>query len=226
MRTALPLLSSVFAAVFAAVLAPLLLGSCSSPPKPPSVDESLKRPANTATAVDLQACKGELHSKRLALDDKTRLAELSKQQANDLALSLALLQKAVMPKPVSNDLANVVFTVHFAFGSTALKMAAPEAAQLIEHARGAALVMLRGRTDGTADRPAESRIARDRTAAVRDYLLQSGVEATRIRSTWQPTGDHAADNDSKHGQSLNRRVEIELYHWAPQMAALSGQVQP
>jgi hypothetical protein len=34
----------------------LLLGACSSPPRPPTVDESLRRPANAQTAVELQVC--------------------------------------------------------------------------------------------------------------------------------------------------------------------------
>ncbi len=75
--------------------------------------------------------------------------------------------------------------------------------------------MLRGRTDGQTDTLAESRIARDRANAVRDYLVAVGVDAARIRATHQPTGDPVADNVSRSGQALNRRVEIEIYRVAP-----------
>ena len=34
----------------------LVLGSCGSPPKPPTVDETTRRPAYSAIAVDLQVC--------------------------------------------------------------------------------------------------------------------------------------------------------------------------
>ena len=67
-------------------------------------------------------------------------------------------------------------------------------AALVEEARLAPLVVLKGRTDGTTDTSAESRIARERAAAVRDYLVEAGVDASRIRATYQPAGDHAADN--------------------------------
>ena len=43
----------------------LVLSSCSSPPKPPTVDESSKRPANSAMAVELQVCKNDLQNTRI-----------------------------------------------------------------------------------------------------------------------------------------------------------------
>ena len=81
--------------------------------------------------------------------------------------------------------------------------------------RQSPLVVLRGRTDGTTDSPIESRIARERAAAVRDYLAAAGVDPTRIRATYQPAGDHAADNTAATGRAANRRVEVEVYRTAP-----------
>ncbi|MCY1383969.1 hypothetical protein D9M69_721500 [compost metagenome] len=53
---------------------------------------------------------------------------------------------------------------------------------------------------------------------MRDYLIVAGVEATRIRTTHQPSGDHLADNSSQRGRNLNRRVEIEVYRVPPASA--------
>ena len=50
---------------------------------------------------------------------------------------------------------------------------------------------------------------------MRDYLVAAGVDPARIRATYQPVGDHVADNGSDSGRSLNRRVEIELYRALP-----------
>ncbi len=86
---------------------------------------------------------------------------------------------------------------------------------LIGDARAAPLVLLRGRTDGSTDSPIESRIARERAEAVREYLIGAGVDPARIRATYQPAGDRAADNTSATGRSLNRRVEIEVYRALP-----------
>ena len=86
---------------------------------------------------------------------------------------------------------------------------------MIDEAKAAPLVLLRGRTDGDADTPAEARIARQRAEAVKAYLVAAGVDPFRIRSTYQPAGDHAAANASVAGRALNRRVEIEVYRAIP-----------
>jgi outer membrane protein OmpA-like peptidoglycan-associated protein len=200
----------------------LTLGSCSSPPKPPTVDESLKRPANVAVAVELQVCKSDLQNTRILASETTRLADSASQYANDMATRLALQQQALAGRPTATataDRPNAVYTVLFAFGSAQVAVAEPGAVQLVEQARTSALVMLRGRTDGATEAPSESRIARDRAAAVRAYLVQAGVEPGRIRTTWQPVGDHSADNGTPGGRDLNRRVEIELYRVPPQAMA-------
>ena len=61
----------------------LLLGSCGSPPKPPTVDESLKRPANSAMAVDLQVCKSELQNTRILANESSRLAEIGRASCRE-----------------------------------------------------------------------------------------------------------------------------------------------
>ena len=52
-----------------------LLSACSSPPKPPTVDESQKRPANAQPAVELQVCKNDLQNTRIQAVESDRLAE-------------------------------------------------------------------------------------------------------------------------------------------------------
>lgn len=203
MRSALPLIPLLLA-----------LGSCGSPPKPPTVDESTKRPANSAMAVELQVCKSDLQNTRIVANESSRLAETaaaSLERVSARQQAMAAMSAAVPTTVPSNS----VFTIRFDFGSARLDVPADTASALIENARAAPLVLLRGRTDGAADSAAESRIARERAAAVRDYLVAAGVDATRIRATYQPAGDHAADNSSPSGRGLNRRVEIEVYRVMP-----------
>ncbi|WP_457325895.1 OmpA family protein [Roseateles sp. P5_E11] len=192
----------------------MLLASCTSPPKPPTVDESLKRPANSATVVELQGCKHELQNARLLAIESERLAEnnaatLSRLAAHQQALvDLQRFQEA-------RGQANSVFTIRFGHGSTRVDIPAHQATPLIDEARAAPLIALRGRTDGAAETPAESRIARERAAAVRDFLISAGVDPAHIRSTYQPVGDHMADNAEASGRAMNRRVEIEIYRALP-----------
>jgi len=192
----------------------LALASCSSPPKPPTVDETQKRPVNSQMAVELQVCKNDLQNTRLMATESGRVAETTAATLANLAARQQIL--AAMQGPAGQQpKANSVFTVRFDFGSTRVVIPTDVAATLVEDAKASPLVMLRGRTDGTSDAPAESRIARDRAAAVRDYLLAAGVDPARIRATYQPAGDHVADNASAGGRGLNRRVEIEMYRALP-----------
>ena len=190
----------------------LALASCSSPPKPPTVDESQKRPVNSQMAVELQVCRNDLQNTRILATESSRLAETTAATLATMAARQQIL--AAMQAPTSQQ-ANTVFTVRFEFGSTRVAIPPDVTASLVEDARASPLVLLRGRTDGTSDAPAESRIARERAAAVRDYLVAAGVDPARIRATYQPAGDHVADNASAGGRGLNRRVEIELYRALP-----------
>ena len=192
----------------------LLLAACSSPPKPPTVDESQRRPVNSQTAVELQVCRNDLHNTRLLATESGRLAESTATTLANLAARQQILAAMQVPANAQAQ-ANSVFTVRFAFGSAQVAIPAGAAAALVADAKTAPLILLRGRTDGAADTPAESRIARDRAAAVRDYLVAAGVDPARIRATWQPVGDPVADNGSATGRGLNRRVEIELYRVLP-----------
>lgn len=213
MRLAMPLASWL-----------VLLASCSSPPRPPTVDESQRRPVNTQMTVELQVCKNDLHNTRLLANESGRLAETTASTLANLAARQQIL--AAMQAPASPQLlANSMFTVRFAFGSAHVAIPVDAAAALIADAKTSPLVLLRGRTDGAIETPAESRVARDRAAAVRDFLVSAGVDPTRIRATYQPAGDHVADNSSDSGRGLNRRVEIELYRALPVGSSSLGSPQ-
>lgn len=210
----------------------LILAACSSPPKPPAVDESRKRPVNSQMAVELQVCRNDLQNTRILATESGRLADTTAATLAHMAARQQVLAAIAEPAAPSAR-ANSIHTVHFGFGSTRVVVPQDMAAALIADAKAAPLVLLRGRTDGSSDAAAESRIARDRAAAVRDYLVAAGVDAARIRATYQPAGDHAADNNAAAGRALNRRVEIEVYRAAPvsvgttaSMAGAPTPVQP
>lgn len=210
----------------------LVLAACSSPPKPPTVDESRKRPVNSQMAVELQICRNDLQNTRILATESGRLADTTAATLAHMAARQQVLA-AMTEQAAPSIQANSIHTVHFGFGSTRVVVPQDLAAALIADAKAAPLVLLRGRTDGSSDAAAESRIARDRAAAVRDYLVAAGVDAARIRATYQPAGDHAADNTAATGRALNRRVEIEVYRAAPvsvgtttSMAEAPNPVQP
>lgn len=195
----------------------LLVSSCSSPPKPPHVDESRRRPVNTAMAVELQACRSDLENTRILAAQSVRSAEASSHAVARMVQQQQLLVRGIEANASAQR--NLLVPVLFAFGSTQVNVPDADATRIVDEARGAPLVVLRGRTDGATESPAESAIARQRAAAVEAWLIQSGIDRARIRTTWQPVGDHAADNSTSGGRTLNRRVEIEIYRAAPVLAA-------
>jgi outer membrane protein OmpA-like peptidoglycan-associated protein len=206
--------------LLALLLLTALLSACSSPPALPTVDDSQRRPANSPTAIALQTCQSELHNSRILASER--------QRSDDMASALAVrqaaqhaLQDRLTRIQTTAPAPNTVYVLHFAYGSTRLDWAADQAQRLVAEARDAPLVLLRGRTDGSNNSPADLRLARDRAAAVQAFLVQAGIAPSRIRSTWQPSGDHLVDNDSAVGRDANRRVEIEVYRAAPQLLSVA-----
>jgi outer membrane protein OmpA-like peptidoglycan-associated protein len=198
-------------------LLPLLLcvGSCGSPPKPPTVDESRKRSINTPASVELQSCRSDLQNTKIIA------SECSQEVASVRAWAARASAPVVPVDRRPPESRNTVYSILFAFGSSRPALSPFELTRLVEESRRSPWIQVSGRTDGTAESPAESKVARERAEAVRDLLIRNGVEPTRIRATWQPIGDPAAANDSEGGRRLNRRAEIELYRVAPQHLSLS-----
>lgn len=207
------------ASVLSGLLPLLLLGSCSSPPKPPTVDESQRRPVNSAMAVQLQACSNELQNTRIWAAESSRAAATADVTAQQLTARQQLI--ASMQASTSATQSNSVYMVRFEFGSSRLSIPAELSTALVSDARAAPLVVLRGRTDGGTESTAESRIALARATAVRDYLISAGVDPARIRATYQPVGDPVADNATTNGRAMNRRVEIEVYRAAPVVVGMT-----
>ena len=122
----------------------LLLASCSSPPKPPTVDESQKRPVNSQMAVELQVCRNDLQNTRILAAESGRLAESTTATLANLTARQQIIAAMQPPADKPPLQANSVFTLHFDFGSTRFAMPADIAAPLVADARAAALVLLRG----------------------------------------------------------------------------------
>ena len=114
------------------------LASCSSPPKPPTVDESQKRPVNSQMAVELQVCKNDLQNTRILATESSRIAETTAATLANMAARQQLL--AAMQAPAAQQVkANSVFTVRFDFGSTRVAIPPDVTAALVEDAKNSPL---------------------------------------------------------------------------------------
>lgn len=214
-----------------AILAAGIVSCSSAPPRPPEVDESGRRPANSTSAVELQSCRGQLADARAELSDARRLAEASSAtlaQVTVEELSRAARTSAPAQPPAEGDRAsrgNVVWTLHFAFNSSRIAANPEELERVVEAARAAAYVVVKGRTDGVVETRGESTVARRRMAAMYGVLLKGGVDPHRIALQYQPVGDRVADNETDEGRAANRRAEVELYAVAPERLLVHGAPQ-
>jgi outer membrane protein OmpA-like peptidoglycan-associated protein len=71
-------------------------------------------------------------------------------------------------------------------------------------------VQIYGYTDNTGSYSVNETLSNQRANAVRDYLINSGVAASRITAKGIPMADYVASNDTAEGRAQNRRVEIYI----------------
>jgi outer membrane protein OmpA-like peptidoglycan-associated protein len=191
------------------IAATLASAACSSPPQAPTVDDAKKRPVNVSQAIDVQSCRSELAATRIVLTESLDHPRIVTVPAKPLD---------AVPAP------NQVFVINFPLGSATVELSATEQAKLIEQARTAKFIVIRGRTDATTDSLAETNLARQRAEATYSYLTSSlkvSLPAEGIRMSWQGAGDRAQPQDTAPARQANRRVEIELYPVKPAVQVLA-----
>lgn len=71
-------------------------------------------------------------------------------------------------------------------------------------------VQIFGFTDDTGSMAVNTRVADGRADAVRNFLLNSGVSASRLTAEGLPMTDYIAPNTTPEGRAQNRRVEIYI----------------
>lgn len=196
-----------------AVMTALIAGCSSSPPKPPRVDDSKKRPVNVSQAVDLQMCRTELSAAKIVLTEtlatERRRQVLAQAEAENAIPVLARPPMAAPTEP------NQIFVVNFTLGSADFALAPGQSAQLVEQARAAKYIVIRGRTDALSDSVSETTLARRRAQAAFKYLVEMvRLPPDGIRLTWQGAGDLIGSTPAD--RQASRRVEIELYQARPE----------
>ncbi|MBI5792576.1 MAG: OmpA family protein [Rhodocyclales bacterium] len=211
--------------VTATALALVTVG-CSSPPQPPSVDDSVRRPVNTPQSIDLQRCTGELSATRIALTEAAHRANRAVTGATAQAMDAARRAAENCPSfPAAPDKvgSNQVFVLPFRLGSASIELESEQAGRLAKVAAGAQLVVVRGRTDAATDSPSETALAQRRAQAAGEFLvLRAGVPRERLRMQWQGSGDQLEPGNAPTQRQRNRRVEVEVYAAAPAVEFLAN----
>ena len=71
-------------------------------------------------------------------------------------------------------------------------------------------ILISGHTDIGSTQEYNIKLSEARAKAVRDYLVQMGIEASRIGYKGYGNSRPIADNQTSEGRALNRRIEIEI----------------
>ena len=141
--------------------------------------------------------------------ERTRRVEAEKRAASALA-SLAEIAK------VNEEQRGTVITlpggVLFPSGGTTLSPTARQSLDRVAEALGAQLtdsqIVIEGHTDARGSDQRNQQLSQQRAEAVRDYLVQRGVDTQRLAAVGRGEASPIADNESAEGRATNRRVEI------------------
>jgi outer membrane protein OmpA-like peptidoglycan-associated protein len=183
-------------------------------------NEASRQPVNDPAHIEALKLRAEMERARVGLQIATQQAKSMQMLSEAQAMTRTMALRPGSGVSSASNGANTIYTVRFGSGSTKLALPPPTQQALIKAASQGAQIVLRGRTDSERDDAANARVARLRAEAAKVLLVQGGVPASRIRTTWQGAGDAVATNATEEGRALNRRVEIEVYPADPAQGTL------
>ena len=73
-----------------------------------------------------------------------------------------------------------------------------------------ATFLIEGHTDSTGSVSLNEKLSAKRAAAVKDYLVQNGIDASRLESKGYGESNPIDSNKTRAGRANNRRVEIKV----------------
>ena len=136
-----------------------------------------------------------------------REAELASQQAQSLQRRLEYMEYRQTDRGVVVTLGDVLFAV----GETELLPSAEQSLndviELLESEPDKA-IRIEGHTDSTGPASLNLRLSEARANAVRDALIELGIDATRLNAVGMGEDFPIATNQTEDGRDRNRRVDV------------------
>jgi len=168
-----------------------------------------------------EAQRAELEAKRSATerqhaqaeaDQARQMAAKAEREQQELRHQLALQLNAVLQtRDTSRGLVVNMSDVVFDTGAYTLKPAAREKLAKISgivQAHPGLKLEIEGFTDNVGSEETNRVLSERRADAVRDYLVQQGVDSSLMTSHGFGESQPVASNDSASGRQMNRRVEM------------------
>jgi outer membrane protein OmpA-like peptidoglycan-associated protein len=160
-----------------------------------------------------QSRNQEAEQRNLALATQAEAAQRQAADASNRAQQLESELSNLQAKQTERGLVLTLGDVLFDTAQATLKPgAASTMDRLAEFMRdnGGRQVKVEGHTDARGDETYNIGLSERRAMAVREALLERGIEAQRIRTIGLGEGYPVASNDTQAGMQQNRRVEIVI----------------
>lgn len=177
---------------------------------PPSAERLGESEAPVETHVNLPA---ELAAARAEiLSAQERLvgvsAELDKVSRGEASRPLADLKAEIEELETQLDgITATLIRAHFASGSAVLVLSEEARSAMIDAARQAEWVRVRGGADSTGTPEINARISLARAQSLRRVLIDGGIAPDKV-TVRAATHDYIATNRTVAGRSMNRRVDV------------------
>ncbi|HKY38509.1 MAG TPA: OmpA family protein [Polyangiaceae bacterium] len=117
-----------------------------------------------------------------------------------------------LPKEVAK-FAGVIKGIQFDFGKATIRQESnktlDEAVKVLKQYQDLR-IMISGHTDNVGEPAKNVELSQQRAAAVKEYMVGKGVEASRIETRGAGPNEPVADNATDKGRQENRRIEFKL----------------
>ena len=170
-------------------------------------DTARSETANAEQRAD--AAKRDAEAANHQAEDARATAATAKMQSEDLQRQLAELNAKLTDRGMVVTLGDVLFST----GKSELRGGSDKhlgklAAFLNKHQDRN--VTIEGYTDSVGSESANESLSLRRADAVKSYLVEKGIAASRLSSLGKGEGAPVATNDSALGRQQNRRVEVVI----------------
>jgi outer membrane protein OmpA-like peptidoglycan-associated protein len=168
--------------------------------------------ARAARLTQLEAQLEQERQARLQAEQRAAQAQADAQAQAQLAEQLRNIRQVEVKEEARGLVLTLSGSVLFRSGSADLLAVArrrlDEVAEALKTTQNP--LVIEGHTDSQGPEELNEELSHQRAEAVRDYLVERGVDGERIRITGQGESRPIASNQSAEGRANNRRVEIVL----------------
>jgi outer membrane protein OmpA-like peptidoglycan-associated protein len=131
----------------------------------------------------------------------------------DTVISKARIKRDIRLEPIQIGSSLILERIYFNSGRwNILPPSRAELARLVDflNLNPTVRIEISGHTDNTGNRAQKVQLSEYRASAVRDYLIEQGIDANRLRAIGEGLKRPIASNNTSEGRRKNRRVEFKV----------------